>query len=84
MKKQPYTTIHIYPQPHTFMTYINHYNKKGEHVKEISKAYIVEHIYEIILPIVEENPNNEVRIFLGRKSLDLLDVEQSYHNFIGE
>jgi hypothetical protein len=66
------------------MTYINHYNKKGEHIKEISMSYIVEHIYEIILPIVEENPNNEVRIFLGRKSLDLLDVEQSYHNFIGE
>jgi hypothetical protein len=84
MKRQPYIKINLYQETQAFKVYVEYYNEKGELIKDTDTRYIVEHIYEIILPILQENPNHDIRAFMNRKALDFIELEQSYYDYMGE
>lgn len=79
-------SIYIYTQTQVFATNIYEHNKRTNESKLLSDdRYIVEHVYEIVLPIWEKYQNtHNVEIFIDRQQYGLIDLEQSYFDYMGE
>jgi hypothetical protein len=77
--------IRIYPQTQTFETNIEYFDEMGTLTNFEDPRYLVEHIYEIILPIVENHAHDsDIKIYMNRKELYINDIEQSYYDYMGE
>lgn len=79
-----YLSIHIDAGVNTFLVNVYHYNKSGEMIKNTSGRHIVDHVYEIVLPIAEQNPNKDLYIKLGGEKYTLGDIEAAYYSSIEE
>jgi hypothetical protein len=81
---KPYIEIRLYPQIQALATNIDYYDRKGELTKSTDTRYLVDHIYEIILPIMEQNPKHDITVRMNGKQLDLSQIEQSYYDCMNQ
>jgi hypothetical protein len=82
---KPYINIHLYPQTQTVATNIDYYNRKGELTQSTDIRYIVDHIYEIISPIVEQyGATHTINVGMNGKQLDINEIETSYFACMNE
>lgn len=82
---KPYINIHLYPQSQVVATNIYHYNRNGQITKETHTRYMVDHIYEIIFPIVEQHgTTHNIYVMMNGETLDISQVEQSYYDYIDD
>lgn len=80
---KPSINIRLYPQTQTIATNIYHYDSDGTLTEMTDKRYIVDHIYEIIFPIVEKYGNtHEITVHSMGKPLYIGDLEQSYYDYV--
>ena len=79
----PSIFIHLYPQTQTVATKVYHYDGDGQLTNETHTRYMVDHIYEIIFPIVEKYGNtHEINVKSMGKPLDVQQLEQSYYDYV--
>lgn len=79
----PVINIHLYPQTQTVATNIYHYTRNGKLTKHTDTRYMVDHIYEIIFPIVEQyGQTHTINVRMMGKLLDIGQVEQSYYDYV--
>jgi hypothetical protein len=82
---KPYINIHLYPQTQTVATNIYYYTHDGTISKETHTRYIVDHIYEIILPIVEQyGETHTINVGMNGEQLDINEIETSYFACMNE
>jgi hypothetical protein len=82
---KPYINIRLYPQTQTIATNIDYYNRKGELTQSTDTRYIVDHIYEIILPIVEQyGATHNINVRMNGEQLDIGEIETSYFACMNE
>jgi hypothetical protein len=82
---KPYINIHLYPQTQTIATNIDYYNRKGELTRSTDTRYIVNHIYEIILPIVYQyGKTHTINVGMNGEQLDINEIETSYFACMNE
>ena len=82
---KPYIQIRLYPQTQTVATNIDYYDRKGQLTQSTDTRYIVDHIYEIILPIVEQYGNtHDITIHSMGERLDPNELEQHYYNYMND
>jgi hypothetical protein len=82
---KPYISIRLYPQTQTVATNIDYYNRKGELTRSTHTRYIVDHIYEIILPIVEQyGATHTINVGMNGEHLDINEIETSYFACMNE
>jgi hypothetical protein len=82
---KPYIQIRLYPQTQTVATNIDHYNRKGELTQSTDTRYMVDHIYEIILPIVEQyGATHTINVGMNGEQLDISEIETSYFACMNE
>jgi hypothetical protein len=78
---KPYINIHLYPQTQTVATNIYYYTHDGQINKETHTRYMVDHIYEIIFPIVEQyGTTHTINVGMNGKPLDIQQLEQDYYD----
>jgi hypothetical protein len=81
-KMKPYISIRLYPQTQTIATNIDYYNRKGELTQSTDTRYIVDHIYEIIFPIVEQYGNtHDITVHSMGERLDINQLAQSFNDY---
>ena len=77
---KPYINVHLYPQTQTVATNIYYYSHNGRLTKQTDTRYMVDHIYEIIFPIVEQyGATHTINVRMNSKPLDINQLEQSYY-----
>jgi hypothetical protein len=82
---KPYINIHLYPQTQTIATNIDYYNRKGELTQSTDTRYIVDHVWEIILPIVEQyGETHTINVGMNGEQLDINEIETSYFACMNE
>jgi hypothetical protein len=82
---KPYIQIRLYPQTQTIATNIDYYDRKGKLTQSTDTRYIVDHIYEIILPIVEQYGNtHDITIYSMGERLDPNELEHDYYNYMND
>jgi hypothetical protein len=82
---KPYINIRLYPQTQTVATNIDIYNRQNELVQSTDTRYMVEHIYEIILPYVEQYARtHDIIVRMNGKQLDIGEIETSYFACMNE
>jgi hypothetical protein len=80
---KPYIQIRLYPQTQTIATNIDYYNRKGELTQSTDTRYIVDHVWEIIFPIVEHYGNtHKITVHSMGEPLDLNQLAQSFNDYI--
>ena len=82
--KRKYILIHINNGVQSSFTNVYYYNKNHELYKHDYTSYIVEHAYEIVLPIVDNNPNHDINIRIDGESYTIGDIEQGYYKAMDE
>jgi hypothetical protein len=82
---KPYIQIRLYPQTQTIATNIDYYNRKGELTQSTDTRYIVEHVWEIILPIVDQyGATHTINVVMNGEQLDIQELETSYFACMNE
>ena len=77
--------IRIYPETQTFGTNIEYFDDMGTLTNYEDTRYMVEHIYEFILPIVEDHSHDsDIKIYMNQKELNIDKIEQSYYEYMKE
>lgn len=77
---KPFIFIRLYPQTQTVASNISYYDANGTLTNETDTRYMVDHIYEIIFPIVEKYGNtHDITVKSMGKPLDIYQLEHSYY-----
>jgi hypothetical protein len=80
---KPFIHIRLYPQTQTVATNVYHYDSDGTLIEMTDTRHMVDHIYEIIFPIVEQYGNtHQITVHSMGKSLDIQQLEQSYYDYV--
>jgi hypothetical protein len=79
---KPYIQIRLYPQTQTVATNIYYYTHDGTISKETHTRYIVDHVWEIIFPIVEQYGNtHDITVHSMGERLDINQLAQSFNDY---
>ena len=82
---KPYINIYFYEQTQTVATNIYYYTQDGTIIKETHTRYIVDHVWEVISPIVEQYGNtHDISIYSLGEHLDINKIEASYFAYMNE
>lgn len=82
---KPYINIHLYPQSQVVATNIYYYGNNGQITKETHTRYMVDHIYEIILPIVEQyGETHDIYVGMNGQPLDIEQLEQLFYDYFND
>jgi hypothetical protein len=78
---KPYINICLYSQTDsTLCAHKKYYDSDGKIIKQISFRYLVDHIYDIIFPIVEQyGATHTINVRMDGETLDISNLEQSYY-----
>jgi hypothetical protein len=72
--------IYMYSGIQTISTNIFTIDNKNN-VKDIADTrYIVDHVFEIVLPYHEQYPKHDIKMFLDGQQLEYGEIEQSYYD----
>ncbi len=78
---KPFIHIRLYPQTQTVATNVYHYDSDGTLTEMTDTRHMVDHIYEIIFPIVEQYANtHDISVHSMGKRLDIQQLEQDYYD----
>jgi hypothetical protein len=76
--------IYMYSGIQTISTNIFTIDKKNN-IKDIADTrYIVDHVFEIVLPYYEQYPKHDIKIFLDGQQLEYGEIEKSYYDSMTE
>lgn len=84
MKQCKQLELIIYTGHESHILHATYYNNRAEIVKRLKGRYIVEHLYEIVAPLIYEKSNYKISLSIDGKRKDLQALENAYYEWIGD